>query len=154
MKDLTIEYEQDFDTWLDSHIRLLRQKRFSELDVAHLIEELEDMGKSRKAELESRLVILIAHLLKWQFEFHTLKKQWQEWEGKSWRNTIIEQRFQISRTLRKNPSLKAYLSQALQEAYPDAVYLAIKETELPQKTFPNICPYTLEQVLDEDFYPK
>jgi len=153
MNKLTLEYEQDFDAWLDNHIRLLQQKRFTELDIAHLIEELEDMGKSRKAELESRLIVLIAHLLKWQIEFQTLKERWQEWEGKSWRNTIIEQRFQINRTIRKNPSLKAYLPQAIQGVYADSICLATKESQLPESTFPEECPYSLEQILDENFYP-
>jgi len=60
-------YDSDFNAWIQTQIHLLKQGRTSELDVAHLIEELEDMGKSNVRELESRFIILITHLLKWQF---------------------------------------------------------------------------------------
>jgi hypothetical protein len=89
MNALQLEYERDIDNWTHQHIRLLKARKFDELDIEHLIEELEDMGKSNVRELESRLIILIAYLLKWQFQLETLSDQWQEFEGKSWRKTII-----------------------------------------------------------------
>lgn len=153
MKSLSEEYEQNFQHWIEQHIALLKSRKFEELDIKHLVEELEDMGKSNLRELESRFIILIAHLLKWQFQFSTLSNQWQEFEGKSWRKTIIEQRIQISFLLKKIPSLRAKLKEAVIESYPEAVELTVKETQLPIHTFPQECPYSVQQLLEDDFYP-
>ena len=146
-------YEQDFDRWARNQADLLRQGKSQDLDIEHLIEELEDMGKSSLRELESRFIILIAHLLKLQFQLHTLAEQWKAFEGKSWRKTIIEQRTQLNFLLDKVASLKASLEPAREEAYPVARRLAIKETGMPPETFPGACPYTVGDLLDEDFLP-
>jgi len=153
MSHLATEYERDFHAWIQQHIALLKQGRFSEIDAEHLILELEDMAGRDRDELVSHLIILIAHLLKWQFQLKQLSELWEKFKGSSWRQSIIEQRNEILRQLRKKPSLKSYIHDAIVEAYPDAVRLATKETQLPQSTFPHECAYTLEQLLDDDFYP-
>jgi hypothetical protein len=151
--DLKHEYDQDFHQWIEHHINLLREGRLSEIDTDHLIEELEGIARRDRDELVSRLVILIAHLLKWQFQLNQLSERWQEFDGRSWRRSIIEQRNEILRQLRNQPSLKSYLSNAVIEAYPDAVTIARQETKLALSIFPKECPYSIEQLLDEDFYP-
>lgn len=153
MNPYTTIYDRDFDAWVDAQVRLLREGNTSELDIEHLIAELEDMGKSSLRELESRFIILIAHLLKWEFQLETLAAQWKEFEGKSWRKTIIEQRAQSIFLLGKVPSLRSSLELACAEAYPAARRLAIKETSLPPDLFPRECPYSVGQLLDEDFFP-
>jgi len=95
MNTLALEYEQDFHSWIEKHIDLLKAGKFEEIDAKHLIDELEDMGKSNIRELESRFVILIAHLLKWQLQ--------PEKQSSSWRGLISEQRVQILRLLKKRP---------------------------------------------------
>lgn len=152
MSKLATEYERDFNAWIQQHITLLKQGRVTEIDVEHLILELEEMGKSHLRELESRFIILIAHLLKWQFQLKQLTNKWQEFEGKSWRQSIIEQRLQIRKQLTNTPSLKSHLQDIVSTAYPYSVELAIDEISLPEATFPNECPYTLEQLLDKTFY--
>nr|WP_295390752.1 DUF29 domain-containing protein [uncultured Thiodictyon sp.] len=147
-------YEQDVNAWAEGQVFLLKQGLTQALDVEHLIAELEDMGKSNLRELESRFIILIAHLLKWQFQLDTLTTRWRDFEAKSWRNTIIEQRAQLLFLLKKVPSLKASLQLAMIDAYTDARCLAIRETNFPAETFPADCPYSVEQILDEDFYPR
>lgn len=138
-------YKHDFNAWVHSQISLLTQGKVSELDIEHLVEELEDMGKSNLNELESRYVILIAHLLKWQFQ--------SDYQGRSWLNSIDEQRVQIGRLLRKFPSLKPKIKEAVEDAYPDALKLAVKETRLDKSIFPIACPYSNEELLDDDFLP-
>lgn len=138
-------YKHDFNAWVHSQISLLTQGKVSELDIEHLVEELEDMGKSNLNELESRYVILIAHLLKWQFQ--------SDYQGRSWLNSIDEQRVQIGRLLRKFPSLKPKIQEAVEDAYPDALKLAVKETRLDKSIFPISCPYSNEELLDDDFLP-
>ena len=138
-------YEHDFNAWIHSQISLLTQGKVSELDIEHLVEELEDMRKSNLNELENRYVILIAHLLKWQFQC--------EQQSSRWLGTINEQRVLLSRLIRKNPSLKTKVNEAIQDVYPDALDLAIRYTNLDETTFPAVCPYTHEQLLDNKFFP-
>lgn len=147
------EYEQDFNAWIHHQVQLLKNGWLQQLDVEHLIIELEEMGKSDLRALESRLLILIAHLLKWQYQRATLTTQWQGFEGKSWRNTMIEQRAQLRHLLKKVLSLKRELPNAINEVYAEAVIIAEKETQLPNATFPTTCPYSMEQLLDDNFYP-
>ena len=146
MNKLTESYENDFYAWIQKHIEWLKSGQLDKLDVDNLIEELESMAVRDRRELISHLMILIAHLLKWQYE--------ADFRGKSWFSSIVEQRFQIHDQLEESPSLKPFLSQAVEKAYVKAVKLAVKETGFNIAVFPTSCPYTIEQLLDEDFYPR
>ena len=147
-------YEQDYGAWARRQIELLNEGSFADLDIGHLVEELEDMGRSERNELESRLTILLAHLLKWQFQYAALSERWKDFKGDSWRSTIIEQRDRIAKRLHKSPGLRPELDALADEAYADAIGLASKESGLPASAFPPECPYTLLQILDDGFFPK
>jgi hypothetical protein len=153
MTELNSLYDKNYTEWAHKNAVLLKARRFAELDIAHLLEELEDMGKSDHRELASRLRILLAHLLKWQFQYQQLSDKWREFDGRSWKSTIIEQRISIHILLRKKPGLKSFVIDAINDAYPEAVELATYETGLPIEEFPNTCPYTQGQILDKEFYP-
>lgn len=153
MSNLSTLYETDYAAWARLQRELLRAGRYSELDVERLLEELSDMGKSERRELESRLLILIAHLLNWQYQQQTLSERWREFDGRSWRVTIVEQRKQIALLLRKAPGLTAVVADAITAIYPDAVDLAVKETGLAAETFPLGCPYPFGDILADDYYP-
>jgi len=99
------------------------------------------MGKSQKRALESRLTVLIMHLLKWDFQ--------PEYRSNSWKSTIVTQRKEIKRLLRLNPGLKAALHDLIPEMFRDAVEIAAAETGLPESTFPETCSYTIEQIMGE-----
>ena len=139
------DYDRDFYAWAIENAQLLRQRRFTELDIEHLAEEIESIGRSVKRALVHRLTVLFAHLLKWQFE--------PEFRGRSWRYTIIEQRDAISDLLEENPSLKHGLEDIVSRAYQRAVRDAAYETELKITLFPAECPWSLEQVLDSEYWP-
>jgi len=145
MNALQLEYDQDFYSWIYKNIDLLKQRKFSEIDVDILIDELESMAKYEKRELSNYFMVLIAYLLKWQFQ--------PEQRSGSWQGSIDEQRVKIVKQLEESPSLKNQLIEGIKAAFPDALKLAIKETKLPSKMFPKECPYSMEQLLDEDFYP-
>lgn len=145
MSTLNQNYEQDFYAWIQHNIALLKQGRFNEVDIDILIDELESMAKRDKRELTSRLMILIAHLLKWQFQ--------PDKQSSSWQRSIDEQRIQIVEQLEESPSLKNLLDESIDRAYPRAVTLAVKETGLSTERFPKQCPYRIEQLLTDDFYP-
>ncbi|WP_213462767.1 DUF29 domain-containing protein [Thiocapsa sp.] len=153
MAELSTLYESDYSAWAQRHAELLRAGRYAELDLEHLVEELSDMSKSERRELESRLLILLAHLLKWEYQYQLLSERWREFKGDSWRATIIEQRIRLTKLLKQSPGLKALLGETIADVYGDAVQLASDETALPPETFPRHCPYTVEQLLDKVFYP-
>jgi hypothetical protein len=153
MTELSTLYDTDYSAWTLQTAELIRAGRFAELDIEHLLVELSDMSKSERDELASRLLILIAHLLKWEYQYQTLSERWREFKGDSWQRTIIEQRQRLARRLRKSPGLKAVVNEVIADVYPDAVDLAQKETRLPIALFPRSCPYHLTQLLDDDFYP-
>ncbi len=138
-------YEQDFYAWINSQINLLREGRVQELDRELLIEELEDMGRYHRNELVSRLIVLIAHLLKWQYQ--------PEHRSSSWRGSIIEQRVQIERNIGFSPSLKPFINEAIDNAYPSAIRIACKETGIKKSIFPKQCPYQKQDLLNDDYWP-
>ncbi|MCK7578328.1 MAG: DUF29 domain-containing protein [Chromatiales bacterium] len=138
-------YERDIHAWTQQTAELLRQGRFQEIDIDHLVEELESMGRRDRQELVSRLKILLAHLLKWQYQ--------PAHRSSSWRGSILEQRLRIRDLLLDCPSLKPFLAEATTAAYSDGMKLASKETGLPLALFPKTLPYALDPVLDDDWLP-
>ena len=139
-------YEQDFFAWTVQNAQLLREGDLSEIDRLNIAEELESMGKHDKRALLSRLTILLMHLLKWQFQVSH--------RSKSWELTIKEQRRQIEKLLKDSPSLKRFLEdEGIDETFSDALEIASDETNLPATAFPENCPYSIEQILDKQFFP-
>ncbi|MGH7961568.1 MAG: DUF29 domain-containing protein [Candidatus Binatia bacterium] len=139
-------YEEDFYTWALTTASLLRQRRLTEVDLVHVAEELEDMGKRERRELESHIRNVTLHLLKWQYQ---PKKR-----GSSWRQSIRNGRIEIHKLLRDSPSLTGQTFHILDETYLAARADAIDETRLSEDTFPTLCPFTVEQVRDAEFWPK
>jgi hypothetical protein len=141
-------YDTDFYMWTLEQARLLREGRLSVLDIEHLAEEIEDMGKNRERALESQLERLLAHLLKWRYQPEERAKR-----EHSWRASIEDARERIEDLLVKNPGLQPHLAEIFLTAYPRGCRWAVSETNLPNSTFPKECPWTLEQVLAPDFWP-
>lgn len=139
------EYNKDFYAWVTHNTDLIRQGRISEIDVEHIAEELESMGKSEKRELINRLAILLSHLLKWEIQ--------PGLRGNSWKYTVKEQRIQIADLLDESPSLNHELEEKIGHAYKQAVIIAIRETGLEEEKFPKNCPFSLSQCLDDSFLP-
>ncbi|CRI64521.1 conserved hypothetical protein [Thiocapsa sp. KS1] len=139
-------YEKDFYQWLEHTADLVREGRLDEIDREVLIDELESMGKRDKRELANRLIILMAHLLKWKHQ--------PEARSSGWVGSIAEQRLQIAGQLEDSPSLRTILADAAEKAYPKAIALAARETDMPPDRFPAVCPFSLSQLLDETFFPE
>ncbi|MEI6370437.1 MAG: DUF29 domain-containing protein [Nostocales cyanobacterium ELA608] len=148
-------YEQDFNLWRETLITQIKEKHFHHIDWEHLLLELDDMGKSEKRSFLSNLTILIAHLLKL-----TVQSDAPEMMKVSWYSSVTEHRFRIKKDLQENPSFKNYLHEVILVAYADAKKLAIKESKNAklgvrkpnELEYPLDLPFTLEQLLDEDFY--
>ena len=142
---MAIGYDQDVAAWAAEQARLIRAGQFDQLDVEHIADEIEDVGKGEKRELASRLAVLLAHLLKWQ---HQPARR-----SASWERTMREQRKQVLRALKEAPSLRPLLSDPdwSDGVWGDAVTLAISETGLD--AFPEACPWPLADVLADDWRP-
>jgi hypothetical protein len=138
-------YSQDFIAWADQQALLLEQKRWEELDLVHLIEEVKDLGNRHRDALESQLTRLLMHLLKWKYQPQN--------RSTSWRATIREARKQIERLIKKHPVLKIHLEMTFLECYLNAREDASDETELSIDTFPIDCPFSVAQVCHRDFLP-
>lgn len=142
----SVDYEEDFYAWTVEQARLLRLGELSAIDAANIAEEIESMGRSDRRAIESRLTVLLTHLLTWR-EQPSLR-------GASWSGTIREQRRRIEKLLRESPSLRPFVSEALAEAYGEAREDAAEQAGLPETDFPAECPFTVEQVLSRDFLPE
>jgi hypothetical protein len=140
-----ILYERDFYLWCFKQADLLRLRRFDEADRLNIVEELESMGKSQRAALRSSYRLLVAHLLKWQFQ--------PERRSPSWEVTITRERAHIEEHEEMSPSLKREAQSLVDETYRKARKEAQVETGLPLSTFPPACPYTLDQLRDDDWMP-
>lgn len=139
-------YEHDYYLWLQETSRLLKIKDFTNLDLKNLIEEIESLGKKERDKLISSLRLIYHHLLKWQYQPNK--------RSKSWNDTIIRERDNISDYIEDTPSLKSLLqdTKILAKAYQRGRRDAMRETgvtNLPQK-----CPYSIEQTLERNFLPE
>ena len=140
------DYEDDFGSWVTEQAELLRQRRFGELDLPNLVEELESMGSEQRHALESAYGVLLMHLLKWAHQ--------PDRRTVSWQVTINTQRSSIRRRERRNPALAARAAEIVAEMYPGARTNAALETGLPQSALPAVAPWTVAHLRDDDFLPE
>jgi Domain of unknown function DUF29 len=139
--------ERDFHAWLRDQAASLRSGRFRLLDGEGIAEELEAMGASERRELKSRLIILVAHLLKWRYA----SEQRMLHQG-NWRKTIREQRRQLNDIIVDSPSLGGQPAVLLPDLFGEARQDAIDETGLD--SFPSVCPWQIADILSRDFWPE
>jgi hypothetical protein len=136
-------YETDFYAWARGQARAMTAGERESLDLENLIDEVESVGRSQRAAIESHLSVLIVHLLKFRFQPERITV--------SWRITLRNQRRDIERLITRSPSLRGYPAEILAETYRDAVRRAAQETGIDEAAFPRELPFTLAQILDPDF---
>jgi Domain of unknown function DUF29 len=139
-------YEQDYVLWVETIVQQLRAQKYDQVDWTNLIEEIEDMSRRERKALQSNLIILLLHLLKWQFQ--------PEMRSGSWRGSIVEHRQRLQDDLQDSPSLRSVMVQILDEAHRKAVARAVAETGLEIEGFPIGCPYSMAEVLADGFLPE
>jgi hypothetical protein len=144
--NLQVEYDRDFYFWITKNVELLRSGQLAEVDLEHIAEELESMGKRELRQLRSRVQVLVMHLLKWKYQ--------PDKQSKSWLTTIDHQRDEIEALLLDSPSLRGQLDNALDMVYAKAKRDASRETDLPEEAFPEYCPFQLAEILDQGFFPE
>ena len=142
-------YDQDYYLWIRTTINQLRAGQFSAIDLENLLEELETMGRSEKRAIESLLIKLLVHLLKLKYWDSERERNQGHWQGE-----IRTFRRQIKKAIKDSPSLKPYILEIFDQCYQDARKLVSDRSQLPLDIFPLIPIASLEQILDENWFPK
>lgn len=135
-------YEIDFAEWIEQQVGSLRARRFDELDLLNLIEELEGLAGNLKRELRSRIRSIEMHLLKLRYQ--------PERRSRSWLSTIVEQRSEIEDLLKASPSLRRLVPNYVTDVYPGARKRAAIETKIPEKQFPAENPFSVDDVFTDE----
>ena len=139
-------HDRDFYGWAMETAAAIRSGRVDAVDWLAIAEEIEDMGRTERRALSSRLEVLQAHLLKWRYQ--------PERRTRSWSGTIKEQRRRTAQLLRDNPGLKSEIGALMADAYQTARALAERDTGMDESAFPVAAPWSLQQVLDEGYWPE
>jgi hypothetical protein len=142
-KALPADYNQDFYSWLIEQARHVRIGEWGAIDRDNLAEEIESLGREQFNKLESALRVLLIHFLKWD---HQPSKR-----SRSWMLSIKEQRLELEDVLDDNPGLKPRIAEALARAYRKARVQAARETRLDEKSFPDTCGYSFEDIISREF---
>lgn len=138
-------YDEDFNLWIQEQATLIKRGRFQELDIGHLVEEIEDLSKRQRHAVRSQLIRLLFHLLKWRYQ--------PAHRSESWVRSIQDARTEIELILEDSPSLKTYPAEVLNSAYQKTLRKDPENPAIESIELPLICPWTIEQVLDVDFWP-
>jgi Domain of unknown function DUF29 len=146
-------YDRDFYAWTQTQAALLRKGAVQDLDLEHLLEEMEDMGHSQRDALASHLLVLLTHLLKLAIAARERPADLAR-AGRGWRTTCRTQRRLLAKRLRRNPSLRPTVPEECAEAYVIARDEAATALDVAEDVVPVKCPWTPEQILDEDFWPE
>ncbi|QQS55449.1 MAG: DUF29 domain-containing protein [Candidatus Competibacteraceae bacterium] len=133
-------YEIDFYQWTQQQAALMRQGEFNrvDLDIENIAEEIESMGRRDRHALRSYLHNILIHLLKWRYQ--------PERRGITWRLSIKNGRHQVDILVEDSPSLQRKIPDLMAKEYAQARENAALETGLPLATFPELCPFTVEQI--------
>ncbi len=146
-----VRIEDDYHGWLLDQALILRSQRYTSLDWSNLTEELEAMARRDRTEVISHLRNLLANVLKWAY---SAKRR----SDKSWKGSIVRARLDLSLMIDDSAVLRNDLPVFIRVAYKQAKTLAADEMALDkreaQKLFPDECPWSIEQLRDEDFLPE
>lgn len=133
-------YEQDETAWLEQTARLVKERKYKEIDRKNLAEYLSDMARRDRREVLSRLTSLLVHLIKWDYQ--------PSKRSRSWKSTILAQQDELRFDL-GSQTLRSHAEKTLAKAYARAVVRAAAETGLREDKFPLTCPYTIDELLQE-----
>jgi Domain of unknown function DUF29 len=138
------DYDADFYAWTQAQAQALQAKDWSALDVDHLTEAIETLGMNEKRAISRQLQRLLTHVLKWRYQ--------PTHRTPSWRRTIRQARDAVADVIEGSHGLHSYPAQGVPLAYRRARRDAADDIGLPLATCPEVCPWPLPQVLDEDFW--
>ncbi len=142
-------YDRDYYAWIQHQVQALRERRIEDVDWANAAEEIEDLGKSERRSIRSQFARLLEHLLKLRYTHGNPRTN----NRRGWTLSIKGARIAIEDLLNDSPSLRSQLPEMLAQAYRTARLEALRKTKLPDEAIPESCPWTVEQVMDNSFWP-
>ena len=142
-------YKTDFTRWAETTAKLLRQGRFTEIDMPALIEEIDGLARSDRKAIYSQLKRLLFHLLKLAY----FSERHYQRAGAGWKRTVVSARHEIEESIRDSPSLSSYPAARLADAYDKVRRESSMLPDFPGDAAPQNCPWSVDQVLDPDFFP-
>ncbi len=142
-------YDHDYYAWIQDQVRALRARRIEDLDWENVAEEIEDLGKSERRGIKSQMARLVEHLLKLKYARGILRR----YNAKGWQLSVKGARTAIRHLLDESPSLRPQLAEMLIQAYEIGRIDAQREARVPDSAIPESSPWTVEQVMDDNFVP-
>jgi hypothetical protein len=146
-------YDDDLYAWSQEQRALLEAGQWGNVDMPHLLEELFNVGMSEYSELSNHLGILLAHLLKLHLGQEHKPHDFAR-AGRGWWLTCREQRAQIAKKRRRNPSLEKHLSTMCQEEYEGARLVCARDLPIEETLIPETCPWEVGDVLTTNWFPE
>lgn len=143
-------YDKDFPAWAEETAQLLMERRFEEVDLEALVDEVQDLSRREKETVKSFLETIIEHLLKLAYApAPILHNNLNGWTG-----TVRRTRRKLGEKLAESRLLSHYAAEKFDDAYAGGVYDTIGSTaDFGPVDWPEACPWSIEQVLDPDFFP-
>ncbi len=142
-------YERDYYAWLQDQVRALRERRIEDVDWENVAEEIEGLSKSESRGVSSHLATVVEHLLKLEYA----RGIFREYNARGWRVSVRSARRQVRKLLNESPSLRPQLEEMLADAYEDGRIEAMRDPGLSDDELPASSPWTVEQVMDDNFLP-
>jgi len=146
-------YHRDFFAWTQHQAALLRRaaahQATSNLDLENLAEEIESSGKRDRRALISQIARITEHL--WELQYSRVEEFRPGWES-----SVAVHRSKARRIVADSPGLKVELEAILSGSYEDGRRFAARSlrNELAPTTLPEVCPYSLDQILNRDWWPR
>lgn len=146
------EYNKDFYGWcMDTAARIRKGDSLSLNDLENVAEEVESAGRANKRELRGRVAVILSDLLKWKLEPNDRCNRWKF--------KIRDDRFEVEMILKDSPSLRSELDKRLDDCYQLASLDFLNNDDYTYEgvlieAFPKVCPFSVEEVLDESFFPE
>ena len=137
-------YLEDHGAWITAQIELIRDGQLDELDIEHLLEEIEGLARSNFDAFKSAIRIVLIHMLKWDIQ--------ADHRSRSWATSIDGHRVRVTEALEESPSYKSRIDEAIMKAYRRARYDAAKKTRLPLNNFPETCPFTFDEIMTREHH--
>ena len=145
---MPVEHDKDFYQWIRQQAAAVRAGVWDRVDAPHLAEEIEDLGNRVKQAVERQLVRVMVHLLKLKY-----REEEDAQACRRWRISVLDGRHEIAQALADTSSRRDDPARQLHAASRHARRKALMQTGWPVEAFPEVCPWTIAWVLDEDFYP-
>ncbi len=136
-------YEKDLAAWVHQQIEYIKNKEFDKIDIENFIDEVEGVVRGDKRSIQSYFIVIIAHLLKWEYQ--------PSMRSGSWISSIENSQCEINAIIKDSPSLKNYKKLAFDQAWERARKIAITDTGLPSNNFPRVCPWSESEVMNKTF---